>query len=106
MEVSVGHSQGIISSSGFHYSHPSRFAFKVFVQPLDKDAARHGVEMVSWREENFLLYESHSQESNPNFSLDQLNIKDDHEESSSKWRAETIANEIALFRELLSEINW
>uniref|UniRef100_A0A2N9GC98 Geranylgeranyl transferase type-2 subunit alpha n=1 Tax=Fagus sylvatica TaxID=28930 RepID=A0A2N9GC98_FAGSY len=105
VEVSVGHSQGIISSSGFHYSHPSRFAFKVFVQPLDKDAARHGVEMVSWREENFLLYESHSQESNPNFSLDQLNIKDDHEESSSKWRAETIANEIALFRELLSEIN-
>ncbi|GMY06954.1 geranylgeranyl transferase type-2 subunit alpha 1 [Fagus crenata] len=105
VEVSVGHSQGIISSSGFHYSHPSRFAFKVFVQPLDKDAARHGVEMVSWREENFLLYESHSQESNPNFSLDQLNIKDDQEESSSKWRAETIANEIALFRELLSEIN-
>ncbi|KAM3682508.1 hypothetical protein ACJW30_12G077700 [Castanea mollissima] len=45
------------------------------------------------------------EESNPILSLDQLNIKDDQEESSSKWRAETIANEIALFRELLSEIN-
>ncbi|KAL4595443.1 hypothetical protein ACB092_12G091600 [Castanea dentata] len=105
VEVSVGHSQGIISSNGFHYSHPSRFAFKVFVRPFEKDLAGHGVEMVSWREDNFLLYESHSQESNPILSLDQLNIKDDHEESSSKWRAETIANEIALFRELLSEIN-
>ena len=106
VEVSVGHTQGIISSSGFHYSHPSRFAFKVFVRPFEKDLAGHGVEIVSWREDNFLLYESHSQESNPILSLDQLNIKDDHEESSSKWRAETIANEIALFRELLSEINW
>nr|POF26451.1 geranylgeranyl transferase type-2 subunit alpha 1 [Quercus suber] len=53
----------------------------------------------------FYPVEPSFQESNPILSLDQLNIKDDHEESSSKWRAETIANEIALFRELLSEIN-
>lgn len=106
VEVRVGHSQGIISSSGFHYNHPSRFAFKVFVRSVEKDPAEHGGEMISWRDENFLLYETSPQESNPLFSLDQLNIKDYHEQTSSVWRAETIANEIALFRELLSVINW
>jgi geranylgeranyl transferase type-2 subunit alpha len=106
VEVRVGHSQGIISSSGFHYNHPSMFAFKVFVRSVEKDPAEHGGEMISWRDENFLLYETRPQESNPLYYLDQLNIKDCHEQTSSMWRAETLANEIALFRELLSEINW
>ncbi|KAB1203928.1 Geranylgeranyl transferase type-2 subunit alpha [Morella rubra] len=105
VEVRVGHSKGIISSSGFLLNHTSRFVFKVLLQPIEKDPAGHGGEMISWGDGNFLLYETPSQKSNPMISLDQMNIMDEHEQKSSQWRAETIANEIALFQELLSEIN-
>ncbi|KAG6644461.1 hypothetical protein I3843_08G056900 [Carya illinoinensis] len=104
VEVSIGHSGGIISSSGFHYSHPSRFAFKVFARPV-KTPIGHGGEIISWQDGNFALYETSPEEPNPTISLDQLNSKDDNEKTSSEWRAETIANEIALFQELLSEIS-
>lgn len=105
VEVSIGHSGGIISYSGFHYTHPSRFAFKVFARPV-KTTIGHGVEMISWQDGNFASYETSFEETNSSISLDQLNIKDDNEKTSPEWRAKTIANEIALFQELLSEINW
>ncbi|KAK9270108.1 hypothetical protein L1049_025682 [Liquidambar formosana] len=106
VKVSLGHSQGITSSSGFHYSHPSQFAFTVCVRPPNsEDGERQGVENILWRDENFHIYETHFQESIPVVSFDQLSIKEDPEATASNWHVQTIANEIALFRELLSEID-
>ncbi|XP_057975886.1 geranylgeranyl transferase type-2 subunit alpha 1 [Malania oleifera] len=106
VEVSVGHLQGIISSSGAHYTHPSRFSFTVCVQPHDaKHAEGQGEEMILWRDENFHICETCSQESGLITSFGQTQIYQEHEPSAPKWQAETIANETALFRELLSVIN-
>ena len=103
IEISLGHSQGIISSSGFHYSHHTQIAYKVCVQALGKETNE---EMISWKDGNFHNYETQSQEPIPVVSFDKLTISEDHEPRTSEWRVETIANEIALFRELLSEITW
>ncbi|KAK2659933.1 hypothetical protein Ddye_006466 [Dipteronia dyeriana] len=105
VEVSIGHSQGIISSSGFHYNH-SRFAFRVCVQPVEKvPAKRLGGDVMLWSDEKFHIYDAHSQESSPVISLDQLSIQNNHETTASEWRAKAIAKEIDHFRELLSLIN-
>lgn len=107
IEVSLGNSQGIISLSGSPYSHPSRFAFTVSVQPLNSEnALRQGVEMILWRDVNFLVCDACVQELSPIVYFDRLSIINDHEPATSKWYAKTLVNEIALFRELLSEIDW
>ncbi|KAJ0024675.1 hypothetical protein Pint_08495 [Pistacia integerrima] len=106
VEVSLGHDWGIISSSGFHYSHPSCYTFKVCQKLAETDPTEElGGEIISWRDENFCIYKTDSQESSPAVSLDQLSIKSDNDLSASEWRVAAIANEIDHFRELLSLIN-
>ncbi|KAK0577649.1 hypothetical protein LWI29_036486 [Acer saccharum] len=105
VEVSLGHSQGIISSSGFHYNR-SCFAFRVCVQPVEKGPAKRlGGDVMLWSDEKFHIYDAHSQESSPVISLDQLSIKNNHETTASEWRTKAIAKEIDHFCELLSLIN-
>ncbi|KAK1555126.1 hypothetical protein Q3G72_022289 [Acer saccharum] len=105
VEVSLGHSQGIISSSGFHYNR-SRFAFRVCLQPVEKGPAKRlGGDVMLWSDEKFHIYDAHSQESSPVISLDQLSIQNNHETTASEWRTKAIAKEIDHFRELLSLIN-
>lgn len=102
MEVTLGHSQGIISSSGFHYSHPSHFSFTVHVQPAKTEPVEGlGSEKISWRDENFHIYEPDSLESNSVLPLDHLSIKNEREPTDSSWQAKIIDEEISNFRELL-----
>ncbi|TYJ28929.1 hypothetical protein E1A91_A06G034300v1 [Gossypium mustelinum] len=105
VEVSVGHSKGIISTRGFVYSHPSMFSFKVHVQPMERDSSQVSVaENISLREENFKVYGTQSEESIID-SFDQLIIKNGHETTASNWRFEALAKEIECFRELLSLVD-
>ncbi|CAL5354738.1 unnamed protein product [Camellia sinensis] len=105
--VSLGHSQGIVSLSGFHHCLPTHFEFTVLIQPHgSQHAEMESAEMISWRDENFHTGETHLQEPTQIKNFDQLRNSEVNESTASKWSAETIVNEIALFRELLSEINW
>ncbi|CAL5354741.1 unnamed protein product [Camellia sinensis] len=105
--VSLGHSQGIVSLSGFHHCLPTHFEFAVLIQPHgSQHAEMESAEMISWGDENFHTGETHLQELTQIKNFDQLRNSEVNESTASKWSAETIVNEIALFRELLSEINW
>ena len=107
VEVSLGHSQGIISSSGFHYRHRTRIAFEVCVHFSEIESnEEQNDEMISWKDEKFRICTTPLEELNPVVSLGQFAVNDCDETTTSEWRAEIIANEIALFRELLSEIDW
>ncbi|KAL7181193.1 hypothetical protein ACSBR1_040128 [Camellia fascicularis] len=106
VKVSLGHSQGIVSLSGFHHCHPTHFEFTVLIQPHgSQHAEMESAEMISWGDENFHTGETHLQEPTQIKFFDQLMNSEVNESTASKWSAETIVNEIALFRELLSEIN-
>lgn len=107
VEVHLENPQGIISLSGSHYSHPSRFAFTVCVHPLNSEhAEKQGIKMTLWRDANFRFYDAHIPESSPIVYFDQLSIEKDCDPVTSKWHAKTLVNEIALVRQLLSEIDW
>ncbi|XWS21397.1 hypothetical protein CRYUN_Cryun30bG0051700 [Craigia yunnanensis] len=103
VEIRVGHSKGITSTRGFQYSYPSVFSFKVNVQPIERDSSQGSVaENILWREENFKVYGTQSEESIPIVSFDQLSLRNGPEPTASNWRAEALAKEIECFRELLS----
>ncbi|CAL5430543.1 unnamed protein product [Camellia sinensis] len=107
VKVNLGHSQGIMSLSGFHHCLPTHFEFTVLIQPHgSQHAEMESAEMISWGDENFHTGETHLQEPTQIKNFDQLRNSEVNESTASKWSAETIVNEIALFRELLSEINW
>ncbi|KAI4337587.1 hypothetical protein L6164_015984 [Bauhinia variegata] len=102
VEISLGHSQGIVSSSGCHYGHPSKIAFKLCVQTAYTEPAEgQAAKRTFWRDENFQKFE-HCQESDSNLSVDELITENDLTPTTSNWCAEIIANEITVFRELLS----
>ncbi|KAL7181196.1 hypothetical protein ACSBR1_040131 [Camellia fascicularis] len=106
VKVSLGHSQGIMSLSGFHHSHPTHFEFTVLIQPHGlQHAEMKSAEMISWGDENFHTGETRIQEPTQIKIFDQLRNSEVNESTASKWSTETIVNEIALFWELLSEIN-
>ena len=108
IDVHLGNPQGIVSSNGSHCSHPSQFAFTVSVHPLNSEHAEKqgGKEMILWRDVNFRFYDAHIQESSLIVYFDLQSIEKDHEPAASKWYARILANEIALVRQLLSEIDW
>lgn len=107
VEVTLGQSQGIISSSGFDYSNPTQIAFKVCIQSIETESTKErDLKIISWKEENFNNFETQSQDPDAVLSLNQLIINDYHEPRNSNWHAETVATEITLFQELLSEISW
>ncbi|KAL7163464.1 hypothetical protein ACSBR2_039552 [Camellia fascicularis] len=102
VKVSLGHSQGIVSLSGFHHCLPTHFEFAVLIQPHgSQHAEMESAEMISWGDENFHTGETHLQEPTQIKNFDQLRNSEVNESTASKWSAETIVNEIALFRELL-----
>ncbi|KAJ4848639.1 hypothetical protein Tsubulata_035520 [Turnera subulata] len=100
VEVTIGESSGIFSSSGCHYSHPSRLAFSVNVKASRTESGGSDLEHISWGNENFHLWKPHNLDLNF-VPIDQLSIKDAHEQAPSTWQAEIIAEEIKHFRDLL-----
>ncbi|KAF7830025.1 geranylgeranyl transferase type-2 subunit alpha 1 [Senna tora] len=103
IEISLGHSQGIVSSSGYHYSHPSQISFKLSVQNAYTELPDgKGGKLTLWENKNFQKFE-HFQEVDSIISGGQLITGIDHIPTTSNWSAETIDNEINAFRVLLSE---
>ncbi|KAK3038306.1 hypothetical protein RJ639_031402 [Escallonia herrerae] len=101
VKVSLGHSQGIISSSGIPYSH--RSCITVYIPLHDSQKAEgQKLERILWTDENFCNLETPCQKTNPLNSVLQLRIKEEIDPTALKWNVETIANEIAHCRELLS----
>ncbi|KAF2281648.1 hypothetical protein GH714_043914 [Hevea brasiliensis] len=98
VEITVGHCQGIISSSGFHYSQSSHFVFTVRVQPVKKELKEgSGVEKISWTDENFYLCEPHFVESNLVAWFHQLCLKNEHEPVANAWQVKIIEEEMKHF---------
>ncbi|GAV90545.1 hypothetical protein CFOL_v3_33954 [Cephalotus follicularis] len=78
------------------------FSFTVRTQPVETDFAGAPQEkIISWKDEYFHIYETHSQEVGSVVSFHQLLIRNGHESTASDWRAERIDKEIECFRELL-----
>ncbi|CAL5430538.1 unnamed protein product [Camellia sinensis] len=104
-----GSSQGWVTHLTFHeenlhslQTHP----VKVFIQPhRSQHAEMKSAEMISCGDETFHTGETHLQEPTQIKIFNQLRNSEVNESIASKWSTETIVNEIALFRELLSEIN-
>lgn len=105
VEVSLGHSEKIASASGSHYVKPTSFSFKVAVHFGKTPIGDCSNEGIWWKDENFSSCGISSQNF-PFVSSDNPTIEDNYAASSSEWCAEIISNEIALFRELLSETDW
>ena len=107
LEVNVRLSQGIVSSNGSDYGHATRFAFKVLPFPVGSEPSKkQGKDQILWRDDDFSLYQTSSEEPHISLSTDNLIVHHVDEPTTSNWRVETIANEIAIFRELLSETSW
>ena len=106
VEINLGYSKGIVSSSGYDYGHPSQVAFKLCIQTAyTEPVERQGGKTTSWKDNDFQKFE-HFQESEPMVSADQVTRENDHIPTTSSWCAEAIVNEITKFRDLLSEIDW
>lgn len=102
VEVTVGHSHGIISSSGFHYSQLSQFEFNLSIQSVKTESAEAvSFNHISWRDENFHIYEPGSLESVPVIPLGHLSIRNEGEATDCTWQAKITDEEINNFRELL-----
>lgn len=106
VEVSVGQSQGIISSTGSNYTFPTQFAFTMSLWNGEGDSGGAGPEKIVWTDNSFHTDEALSEELCSLLSSDRHQIIKDHDSTASKWHIETIVYEIALFRELLLEVNW
>ncbi|CAL5428128.1 unnamed protein product [Camellia sinensis] len=84
----------------------SPITVEVFIQPhRSQHAEMKSAEMISCGDENLHTGETHLQEPTQIKIFNQLRNSEVNESTASKWSAETIVNEIALFWELLSEIN-
>ncbi|RZC54347.1 hypothetical protein C5167_013205 [Papaver somniferum] len=106
VEVSVGHSQGIISSSGSNYSFPSQFSFTTRLGIGKRDGEGGvGVEKVVWTDNNFHTDLPFLEELSHMLSSNRIRVITDQNPTASTWQIETIVKEIALFRELLLEVN-
>lgn len=106
VEVSLVHSQGIVSSRGFQCNHSYCFAFSVCVKNKEGPRKGLGENNILWEDENFLTYDVPIEESSAVVSIDQLSVQNNHDTGISTWRTEAIATEIDHFRELLSLTNW
>ncbi|CAL5430530.1 unnamed protein product [Camellia sinensis] len=95
------------NNSGSSQAWPWTFSGNLLIQPHgSQHAEMESAEMISWGDENFHTGETHLQEPTQIKNFDQLRNSEVNESTASKWSTETIVNAIALFRELLSEINW
>lgn len=102
IEVSIGHSRGIVSSSGSHYPHTLQLKFTITMKSIYKETTEEPVEeLVMWNDVQKELDQINANE----ISFEKLSITKEHEPRVSKWSLETLSNEIELFKEL-SEENW
>lgn len=100
VDVKLGHSKDILSSSGSEFNHPLHFRFTF---TLNSDSLEHAGgesldELFVWNDGG-----SSAVESNDLASFDRLNLSEDHASAFSKWQLETISNEINIFKELYEE---
>lgn len=105
IEINIGHVEGIVSSSGYRYGHPSKISFKLcvetaFTEPVEDQDGK----MFSWENENFQKIE-HFQEADCIMS-DCIITDNDYNPATANWCAQTIEKGIDEFRELLSEGDW
>ncbi|KAI3891603.1 hypothetical protein MKW92_033745 [Papaver armeniacum] len=101
VEVTVGHSQGIMSYSRSNYNFPSRFAFTVRID--EGDCKEVGNEEFVWLDDRF-SDEATLEDLNPMLSFDRILVGQDNSAAVSKWKIETILSEIDLFRKLNDKI--
>ncbi|GMH29702.1 hypothetical protein Nepgr_031545 [Nepenthes gracilis] len=106
VEVILEHFKDIISLSGFHLSYAFVFKYAIHIQDLDLRLSKgQDIEVISWKYDSFQKYEADFWESNPIPSFDQATIDKEQKAIDSKWCVDTVANEVALFRDLLSFTN-
>lgn len=104
VEVSMGHSPQIISLSGGSLSDVFQFKFMVRFQQFDPEHAEgENIQAMSWEDSNFQRYEIESGKLNFLSSFSELQIDKDQDSDTSKWQVDMLANEIELFRLLLSD---
>lgn len=107
VEVSMGHSPQIISLSGGSLSNVFQFKFMVRFQQFDPEHAEgENIQAMSWEDSNFQRYEIDSGKLNFLSSFSELQIDKDQDSDTSKWQVDMLANEIELFRLLLSDADW
>lgn len=102
VEVSLGPSEDITTLSGSYYSQHSRLKFTINMKYIEPDQTEQesAHELFSWDSDNMYLPEA----SLAVISFDQLRIADDDQVvESSKWRVETLTNEMNLFKEFFEE---
>ncbi|GAU23657.1 hypothetical protein TSUD_304320 [Trifolium subterraneum] len=95
IEITIGHSTGIVSSNGYHYGDPSRIAFELCVQiahtqPVEGQYRK----LTSWKDSDFQKI-NHFEESNSVASTDH------HIPTTSNWCREAIDEEITNYQDLL-----
>ncbi|WOH02720.1 hypothetical protein DCAR_0522109 [Daucus carota subsp. sativus] len=105
VKLRLGHSPGITSLHGTHYNHLSCIEFKVSILPGNSIHTENRGQRTSWKDDNFIPYETNHQNSSLLDMFFNLSIDEGSETTASKWQAEAIANEIAQYRELLSFSN-
>ncbi|CAI0558454.1 unnamed protein product [Linum tenue] len=99
VEVKVGYSLGIVSTTGVAYSHPSHISFHLHLQqkpPLEsRQESRLG--RIQWKDDCFADYEPGSAEPDLVNLLDNLTIKNELEPTASTWKARIIDDETNIF---------
>ncbi|MCL7045185.1 hypothetical protein MKW94_029190 [Papaver nudicaule] len=101
VEVTVGHSQGIMSYSRSNYKFPSQFSFTVRID--EGDCKEVGREEFVWLDDRF-SDEATLEDLNPMLSFDRLLIGQANNTETSDWQMETIVSQIDLFRKLNDKI--
>lgn len=97
IEITIGHSMGIVSSNGYHYGDPSQITFKLCVQTAFKEPVEgQCAKLTSWKDNDFQKID--------NFEESHSTVSADHRiPTTSNWCMEEIDEEITNFRDLLSD---
>ncbi|KAL3647743.1 hypothetical protein CASFOL_008711 [Castilleja foliolosa] len=93
VKVTIAHAPGITC----HVS------FSVSVTSEERNRAE--ADRISWKEENYKALATESEEVNLTRSISKLEISIENKVTTDKWCTETVSNEIAHCRELLSTMN-
>lgn len=110
VEVTLNHCHGgIVSSSYSELNGSYKFNFTLDIKYTDLEALDNNLftEMFVWEDENSHKRITLAPEIICRTSLEQLQLTITPEPAeASKWCRETLSNEVSLFRELLSEMDW
>ncbi|KAL1536263.1 protein geranylgeranyltransferase type II [Salvia divinorum] len=106
VKVTVAQFPGIISSSGMPCSQSCFISFTASVCSNNQEHSKvQTTHKISWNEENFKAHSTHPEDANLLASLCKLNITKENMPTTPMLCIETISNEIACSRELLSSSN-